>query len=769
MSQWSIRGLWLSNSQLYPAVDARGCLPNSSYNNKELWNKENGAKVMVFNALSEKKFNFTLGVEGIESEEDFHSTNSAVSDHRVHPTLEQIRNQDRRGFIVKAFAEERDGSWEEFALTTETGFFSFQTVGKPAINFEFSNVDFKRVYSYRESEEPWAFVGRLRFELTIVSTPSGKALDGTGYEGRGFNVRNYQVKDQPQVEFYAICPALPKCLRHEGIPIDLLRFALGPQHKRAASEASDYPYLKAITRRVFESGFIYDRSGGSYSFTAGAGYRTQLTKFLRIWTILNKSAPEAVMKIYGPQYEKNPPTVNCMDQTGILGICMSFACIDEDDRNSLGAYFMKPFGFLHDSALVGFGKDASGKEVKCNNPFTKTFKKVPELYISPTDRNRSYFTSHVFLEFRDRIYDACAGPYTGGPFAERGDLKAYLTAAIDQTPGTYPSTFRDATTEKRVADVDISKYSANPDNPTFVKDPVSDRHGGILGEVHDLMLKGSDWTRVPDELNHELDDKNFSLDIPTLNSTLIEETKNSDICRVDSVEKPETDTGATVIERSGADHGEVTWALKADGVPALLYLRVYPSFERAAAERSGMYADGDFHEGPTLKQLATDRTVSGRFLIDCQSAGLDGPSLVSVVSKVREIALRKGNAIWVGNELADGFAAREGQPKRHHVIKTEVEHCLDVDWSYTTGNIFLLDYESGERAKMEKDYWVYEEKFVQDENEKTITTAYRFKFHAKRPGIDTVKLVFYDRTYDKPVYRFIDFKIEPERKSKTYY
>jgi hypothetical protein len=70
---------------------------------------------------------------------------------------------------------------------------------------------------------------------------------------------------------------------------------------------------------------------------------------------------------------------------------------------------------------------------------------------------------------------------------------------------------------------------------------------------------------------------------------------------------------------------------------------------------------------------------------------------------------------------------------------------------------------------MEKDYWVYEEKFAQDAGEKTITSAYRFKFYAKHAGKDTVKLVFYDRTYDKPVCRFLDFKIEPERGGKTYY
>jgi hypothetical protein len=678
----------VSNPELYPAVDERGCAPDFSFRSGKLWDQDNGAKVLIFNALSEKRFNLTLGLVGLESEEDFHSTNWAASGSS---TLEQIRNKDRPGFIVKAFAQKSDETWKEFALTTEPAGGNFQTVGNPSVSFLFRDVDLKSVYSYRAENEPWAFVGKLRFELTIVSTPTGKALDGTGFDGRGFNLRQYDVQDQPTIEFYAICPALPRFLRHEGVPIHLLRFALGPQHKRAASEPSDYPYLKAITRRVFESGFIYERSGGSYSFTTGARHSdtTQLAKFLRIWTILNKSAPEAVMKMYGPQYAQNPPTVNCMDQTGILGICMSLACVDEDDRDTLGAYFMKPFGFLHDSALVGYAKDTNGKPIKCNNPFTKTFKEVPELYMSPTDENRSYFGSHVFLEFRDRIYDACAGPYTGGPFAEPGDLKAYLTAAIDQTPGTYPTTFRDSNEKKIVTNADISKYSANPENPKSIEpEPIADRHGGVLGEVHNLMLKGSNWKIVPDELNHELDDKNFSLNIPELGKALIEETAQSSDCRVNSVGQPQTDTAATVIERSAADHGEVTWALTVSGSHALLSLRVCPSFEIAASERSGMYAGGDFQDGPDRKGLATQQIVSGRrggiwhataiagrFLVDCQSASLGEAPLVSLVTKVREFSLRKGDAIWVGNELARGRNPEEieqGQPKRHYAIQTQV-------------------------------------------------------------------------------------------------
>ncbi|KAF1847094.1 uncharacterized protein K460DRAFT_352277 [Cucurbitaria berberidis CBS 394.84] len=605
MSQWTIGSLSLQNPQLYPAVDDRGCATDFAFYRKTLWDKSKGPRILVINALTEKKITLHICIDGKESAEDFKSTHHAVSNDSGDPTLQELQDQRKRGFIFKAYAERRNGSWEEVGLATKLWSFNMQSEGQPYVVFELKDVDLKRVYSYRKVDEPWAFVGKLRFEMTIVSTADGKALDGTGYNGRGFHVRSYSLADQPSIEFYAICPAIPKFLRHDGIPITLLRFALGPQNKMGTWEPADYPYAKAITHRVFNSGFKYERSSGNYSFTSGAGRTTQLGKFLRIWSVLNKSAPEQTQKLFELRFKDNPPTVNCMDQTGILGLCMSFACVDEDDRNTLIAYFTKPFGFLHDSPLVGWDKDKDGKTIQCNNPLKYTSQPMPDLFYPPTTPFRSFFGSHVFLEFRNRIYDACAGPYTGGHFAEPGDLKVYLDAAVDSKPGTVPTKFWDSSEHKTVEEPPgMRPWTGTAEIAKPFQ--VADGHGGILGELDHTMREGNDWKRVPDDLNHELDLQAFSLDIEKLGKWIIDETKSSSTCQVTTVEDPVVDTGATVINKDAAENGSITWCLEANGSSATLYVHILSRFEDAAAERSAMFGQGRVEGGPTKTQLARD-------------------------------------------------------------------------------------------------------------------------------------------------------------------
>ncbi|KAH7398523.1 hypothetical protein BKA66DRAFT_605583 [Pyrenochaeta sp. MPI-SDFR-AT-0127] len=781
MSQWDLQSVSLDHQQqLYPAVDNRGCAPNFTLQKATLWELGKGTHVLITNAVDQGQ-GLTLRAcfEVGSTSEDTSALRSwgETEYSKGNPTLDELQQQTRSGFIVKAYAEKPDGSWELLGATTQLVSLDYSSGWSPQLTFTFENVQLKNTSSpNRPVNEPWAFVGKLRFEKTVVSTADSSPFA---------TARDSTIEDSIlPIELYAISPYLPKHLSYEGVPIDLLRFALGPRNIRAANRDANVSYPAAITARVFDSGFIYERSGGSFAFTpgAGAGYRTQLTKYLRIWTILNKSAPQEDLQLFGKTYEERPPKVNCMDQTGILGICMSFACANEADQKSLGAYFMTPFGFLHDSPLVGFAKDPNNPEivVKCNNPFTYTNQPMPELWYPPTTDYRSYFDKHVFLEFRKSIWDACAGPYLGS-----GDLKAYLTTAIDREEGSYPTKFMDG--HKEEVNPDMAKYTANPENPKHVKPaPVDDAHGGILGELHNLSLDGSSWWTVPEDLDRQLDLQNFSLDILGLPETLIDATKDSEVCQVEKLAVHAVDTGSTVINMSGSDHGEVTWLLTtSNNEEATLCLRIKPSFEVAAAERSGLYADGQLHGGPTKHQLAHNQVVSGqrsdvyqataiagRFVVDCTSHTLKTDKLTYVVKQVLEAAMKKGNAMWVGNELADGGGVKD--PKQRDEERTfdistkvgkassyivQVEHCLDIDWSYSTGNVLLLDYQKGSWTDFQKEPWVDGEKVAKDEGEPDAEVAYRFKFYAKSAGEETIRLCFYDRAFDKPVYRFIDFEI----------
>jgi hypothetical protein len=349
MSQWTISRVLLRTPQLYYVVDERGCAPQ--IHSTSLWDSASGTQTQVINAVTEEKgIVLQVSLAGCENVADENSTKYAASDEDSSiPTPQDLVEERRRGFILEVYAA---GSNEERDLITSTTSIcgsNFSQQGMSELSLQSSNLDLKSLVSPRKSGEPWAFCRNLSFRLVIVSTPGGDVTEGQNSVSRA-----YEIQGVCPIELYAICPEIPSFLRYEGIPLHLLRFALGPQHQLAAAEPKDWSYLKAITYHVFGSGYIYDRNGGNYSFTAGAGRRTQLTKFLRIWSIITGQADDTSLESFGRHFKENTPTVNCMDQTGILDVCMSFACVDEDDRKTLEAYFIKPFGFLHGSPLVGF-------------------------------------------------------------------------------------------------------------------------------------------------------------------------------------------------------------------------------------------------------------------------------------------------------------------------------------------------------------------------------------------------------------------------------
>ena len=78
---------------------------------------------------------------------------------------------------------------------------------------------------------------------------------------------------------------------------------------------------------------------------------------------------------------------------------------------------MEPFGFLHNTELVGRGF--------CNNPFPAGDENKHSLHVANHDSSRSGFNNHAFIEVNGKIADACAGPHLATE-----SLADYITAAI---------------------------------------------------------------------------------------------------------------------------------------------------------------------------------------------------------------------------------------------------------------------------------------------------------------------------------------------------
>lgn len=225
---------------------------------------------------------------------------------------------------------------------------------------------------------------------------------------------------------------------------------------------------------------------------------------------------------------------------------MSFACKDEYDRDTLMAYFMRPYGFLHATALVGYATDSDGRRTKCNNPFV-TYDN--HLLLEETSENRSKFGNHVSLSFRNKIYDACAGPVVGQSSAD------YAINPIDSKEGSYPHQFWNTPRNSAPRLIAPEKddftgqwYDARPYHP-------SDVHGGIMDELDRLMHAGTFRSISPD-INRELEDLDFSLDITTLGQWLKDNTVNSSY-KVTFEEQLSVYTGADPITKDSARQGEI--------------------------------------------------------------------------------------------------------------------------------------------------------------------------------------------------------------------
>ncbi len=113
--------------------------------------------------------------------------------------------------------------------------------------------------------------------------------------------------------------------------------------------------------------------------------------------------------------------VNCYDQTYAVVVFSGALGLPID------GLYMNPYGFLKQTQLVGWGQ--------CNNPFpSKKFKRSSVvgskeedyLLVANDDPDREPFGNHMFCEYDNEIFDACAGPYLG-----KGDRNVYVFDGVD--------------------------------------------------------------------------------------------------------------------------------------------------------------------------------------------------------------------------------------------------------------------------------------------------------------------------------------------------
>jgi len=109
-------------------------------------------------------------------------------------------------------------------------------------------------------------------------------------------------------------------------------------------------------------------------------------------------------------------TVNCYDQAGAI----------QSLSGALGVkltwYFLRPFGFIQTTNLVGVGS--------CNNPFYVS--NGTTAVIAVDDPRRTGFGNHAFGGLGGKVHDACAGPHTGSETKSQ-----YVGVAIDATKALY--------------------------------------------------------------------------------------------------------------------------------------------------------------------------------------------------------------------------------------------------------------------------------------------------------------------------------------------
>ena len=101
-----------------------------------------------------------------------------------------------------------------------------------------------------------------------------------------------------------------------------------------------------------------------------------------------------------------PPMVNCYDQAGLLLICLALNFHGREDWKQVKCYNMKPFGFVIDTSLVGWGVT--------NNPMLGENRRNM-LLEDLIDRLRTRFSAHIFFSRYEKVFYIPALAQNGAP------------------------------------------------------------------------------------------------------------------------------------------------------------------------------------------------------------------------------------------------------------------------------------------------------------------------------------------------------------------
>ncbi|KAF9888250.1 hypothetical protein FE257_008819 [Aspergillus nanangensis] len=174
-------------------------------------------------------------------------------------------------------------------------------------------------------------------------------------------------------------------------------------------------YVEFLARTFFEDfGYLYDAHGtlpaGTAFGTTSGGGNLQITKWAKR---ANSGYPQWLI---------------CYDTAALAQVGLAFYYGDV----SYAWMFMKPFGFINETQLIGWGT--------CNSPF---FRDPEDKYMANiNDANRQAFGNHAFAAIpgSTAVIDSCCGPHTGNE-----DLSAFVASSVDTQTTLYAGGFRPGT------------------------------------------------------------------------------------------------------------------------------------------------------------------------------------------------------------------------------------------------------------------------------------------------------------------------------------
>ncbi|KAG8526536.1 uncharacterized protein KY384_008736 [Bacidia gigantensis] len=107
--------------------------------------------------------------------------------------------------------------------------------------------------------------------------------------------------------------------------------------------------------------------------------------------------------------------INCYDQAAMVQVALGLGLIPEDAQ-TIKWKFLEPYGFIQTTNLVGRGR--------CNSPYVSN--QQSSFLVDNNADIRQAFRNHAFIEVKQCVVDACAGPHTGTE-----SPAAYLARAIE--------------------------------------------------------------------------------------------------------------------------------------------------------------------------------------------------------------------------------------------------------------------------------------------------------------------------------------------------